>query len=208
MGTVLLGRSPDGRLVAVKMLRAEHAWDTEFRGRFRSEVNRAREVPGFCTAAVLDADPDHETPYLVSNTSTGRASPPISCSTCCWRRRPGERWPSGRSCSRPPRRHSTPAAPGRRRGSRLAAVTAAATVVCAGIGFALSYHRLDETRASFVPGTSASRPVAPAAPKSAVAVSGPPRIPRPGVSGHLDRPGLWKAERTADSAGRRANPEG
>ncbi|WP_326551557.1 serine/threonine-protein kinase [Micromonospora sp. NBC_01813] len=65
MGTVFLGRSPDGRLVAVKMLRAEHAWDTEFRGRFRSEVNRAREVPGFCTAAVLDADPDHETPYLV-----------------------------------------------------------------------------------------------------------------------------------------------
>jgi serine/threonine protein kinase len=46
MGTVFLGRSPDGRLVAVKMLRAEHAWDTEFRGRFRSEVNRAREVPG------------------------------------------------------------------------------------------------------------------------------------------------------------------
>jgi serine/threonine protein kinase len=65
MGTVFLGHSPDGRLVAVKMLRAEHAWDTEFRGRFRSEVNRAREVPGFCTAAVLDADPDHETPYLV-----------------------------------------------------------------------------------------------------------------------------------------------
>ncbi|PRY23472.1 serine/threonine protein kinase [Pseudosporangium ferrugineum] len=65
MGTVFLGRSPDGRLVAVKMVRPEYAWDTEFRGRFRSEVNRAREVPGFCTAAVLDADPDHETPYLV-----------------------------------------------------------------------------------------------------------------------------------------------
>jgi serine/threonine protein kinase len=65
MGTVFLGRSPDGRLVAVKMLRAERAWDTEFRGPFRSEVNRAREVPGFCTAAVLDVDPDHETPYLV-----------------------------------------------------------------------------------------------------------------------------------------------
>ncbi|WP_245664860.1 serine/threonine-protein kinase [Actinoplanes subtropicus] len=65
MGAVFLGRAPDGRLVAVKVIRAELAWDQEFRGRFRSEVNRAREVPGFCTAAVLDADLDHETPYLV-----------------------------------------------------------------------------------------------------------------------------------------------
>ncbi|MEV6845533.1 serine/threonine-protein kinase [Actinoplanes sp. NPDC051411] len=65
MGTVFLGRAPGGRLVAVKVIRPEHAWDQEFRGRFRSEVNRAREVPGFCTAAVLDADPDHEPPYLV-----------------------------------------------------------------------------------------------------------------------------------------------
>jgi hypothetical protein len=65
MGAVYLGRGPDGRLVAVKVIRPEYAWDTEFRGRFRSEVNRAREVPGFCTAAVLDADPDHATPYLV-----------------------------------------------------------------------------------------------------------------------------------------------
>ena len=65
MGAVFLGRAADGRLVAVKMIRAELAWDQEFRGRFRSEVNRARAVPGFCTAAVLDADPDHTTPYLV-----------------------------------------------------------------------------------------------------------------------------------------------
>ncbi|MFD0517572.1 serine/threonine-protein kinase [Paractinoplanes durhamensis] len=65
MGAVYLGRAPGGRLVAVKVIRPELAWDTEFRGRFRSEVSRAREVPGFCTAAVLDADPDHATPYLV-----------------------------------------------------------------------------------------------------------------------------------------------
>jgi predicted Ser/Thr protein kinase len=65
MGTVFLGRSPAGRPVAVKVIRSEHVWDDEFRGRFRSEVNRARAVPGFCTAAVLDADPDHEMPYLV-----------------------------------------------------------------------------------------------------------------------------------------------
>jgi eukaryotic-like serine/threonine-protein kinase len=65
MGAVYLGRDAGGRLVAVKMIRPEYAYDPEFRGRFRSEVNRARQVPPFCTAEVLDADPDHPTPYLV-----------------------------------------------------------------------------------------------------------------------------------------------
>jgi protein kinase-like protein/uncharacterized protein DUF4232 len=66
MGTVYLGRSRDGRPVAVKVIKAEFAYDEEFRGRFRSEVNRARQVPPFCTAEVIDADADHETPYLVT----------------------------------------------------------------------------------------------------------------------------------------------
>lgn len=65
MGTVYLGRGPDGRQVAIKMVRSEFAHETEFRGRFRSEVNRAKQVPPFSTAEVLDADPDHEPPYLV-----------------------------------------------------------------------------------------------------------------------------------------------
>ncbi|WP_203794547.1 serine/threonine-protein kinase, partial [Actinoplanes derwentensis] len=65
MGAVFLGRDPQGTLVAVKVIKAEYARDESFRARFRSEVNRAREVPAFCTAEVLDADPDHETPYLV-----------------------------------------------------------------------------------------------------------------------------------------------
>ncbi|MDT5029913.1 MAG: eukaryotic-like serine/threonine-protein kinase [Actinoplanes sp.] len=65
MGTVYLARSADGDLVAVKMIRADLAPDDEFRRRFRSEVNRVRQVPPFCTAEVLDADPDHESPYLV-----------------------------------------------------------------------------------------------------------------------------------------------
>ncbi|KUL31541.1 serine/threonine protein kinase [Actinoplanes awajinensis] len=65
MGTVFLGRGPDGRLVAIKMVRTELVHDAEFRGRFRSEVNRAKQVPSFSTAEVLDADPDHEPPYLV-----------------------------------------------------------------------------------------------------------------------------------------------
>ncbi|MEU4626480.1 serine/threonine-protein kinase [Actinoplanes sp. NPDC023801] len=65
MGTVFLGREPGGRQVAIKMVRPEFAHDAEFRGRFRSEVNRAKQVPPFSTAEVLDADPDHEPPYLV-----------------------------------------------------------------------------------------------------------------------------------------------
>ena len=65
MGTVYLGRDLDGRPVAVKAIRPEHASSREFRARFRSEVQRVRQVPSFCTAAVLDADPDDVTPYLV-----------------------------------------------------------------------------------------------------------------------------------------------
>jgi predicted Ser/Thr protein kinase len=65
MGAVFLGESPDGRLVAVKAIRPELAGQDEFRARFRSEVSRARAVPSFCTAPVLDADPEHDTPYLV-----------------------------------------------------------------------------------------------------------------------------------------------
>ncbi|MDY7085254.1 MAG: protein kinase [Actinomycetota bacterium] len=66
MGTVYLGRGRDGRAVAIKAVKSEFAYDAEFRARFRSEVNRAREVPPFCTAEVLDADADHEIPYLVT----------------------------------------------------------------------------------------------------------------------------------------------
>ena len=65
MGRVLLGRAAGGRLVAVKLIRAELAHDEDFRQRFRVEVARARQVPPFCTAEVLDAGPDHDPPYLV-----------------------------------------------------------------------------------------------------------------------------------------------
>ncbi|MET0424766.1 MAG: serine/threonine-protein kinase [Actinoplanes sp.] len=65
MGTVFLGRAADGTRVAIKVVRPEFADDPEFRGRFRSEVSRAQQVPPFSTAAVLDADPGHTPPYLV-----------------------------------------------------------------------------------------------------------------------------------------------
>ncbi|MFC4072752.1 WD40 repeat domain-containing serine/threonine-protein kinase [Actinoplanes subglobosus] len=65
MGTVYLGRAPGGRPVAVKVVRPEQAADPRFLARFRSEVRRARQVPPFCTAAVLHDDLEHDPPYLV-----------------------------------------------------------------------------------------------------------------------------------------------
>ncbi|MFD0523254.1 serine/threonine-protein kinase [Paractinoplanes durhamensis] len=65
MGAVFLAQDLDGRRVAVKLIRSELTADPAFRARFRSEVTRARQVPPFCTAAVLDADPEHPMPYLV-----------------------------------------------------------------------------------------------------------------------------------------------
>ncbi len=65
MGSVFLAQKSDDTYVALKVIRAELADDTEFRLRFRSEVSRARQVPPFCTAEVLDADIEHDPPYLV-----------------------------------------------------------------------------------------------------------------------------------------------
>ena len=66
MGVVYLGRSPGGRLVAVKVARAELADDPAFRERFRQEAAAARAVGGFWTAAVVDADPDAARPWLAT----------------------------------------------------------------------------------------------------------------------------------------------
>jgi eukaryotic-like serine/threonine-protein kinase len=66
MGTVYLGRTAEDRLVAIKVIRADVADDPEFRIRFRREADSARRVARFCTAEVLDANPDAEEPYLVT----------------------------------------------------------------------------------------------------------------------------------------------
>jgi len=65
MGTVYLATDPQGRQVAVKLVRSDLMLSEQFRRRFRSEVTRARQVPPFCTAEVIDADPYHDPPYLV-----------------------------------------------------------------------------------------------------------------------------------------------
>jgi serine/threonine protein kinase len=66
MGQVFLGLSAGGRLVAVKVIRAELAADHEFRARFRREIAAARKVSGLFTAAVVDADVDGPVPWLAT----------------------------------------------------------------------------------------------------------------------------------------------
>jgi hypothetical protein len=66
MGRVYLGRSPGGRLVAVKVIRPDLAGSTDFRRRFAREIAAARRVSGIFTASVVDADPDAAVPWLVT----------------------------------------------------------------------------------------------------------------------------------------------
>ncbi|SEG55054.1 Serine/threonine protein kinase [Thermomonospora echinospora] len=66
MGSVHLGRGPDGELVAIKVVRSPYARDARFRARFRREADSALRVPRFCTAEVLAADPDADPPFLVT----------------------------------------------------------------------------------------------------------------------------------------------
>lgn len=80
MGRVYLGRSTSGRMVAVKVVRAELAEDPDFQRRFAREVEAARRVTGFFTAAVVDADPTGSpawlaTAYVRGCRSTRRCAP-------------------------------------------------------------------------------------------------------------------------------------
>ncbi|XVQ14684.1 PQQ-binding-like beta-propeller repeat protein [Spirillospora sp. CA-255316] len=66
MGQVLLGRSPGGRTVAIKIIHPALADEPDFRSRFRREVTAARAVDGAYTAPVVDADPDAAQPWLAT----------------------------------------------------------------------------------------------------------------------------------------------
>ena len=66
MGRVYLGRSPGGRLIAIKLIRPELADNADFRRRFAREVTAAKTVGGMYTATVVDADPEATAPWLVT----------------------------------------------------------------------------------------------------------------------------------------------
>ncbi|MBB6119883.1 protein kinase domain-containing protein [Nocardiopsis algeriensis] len=65
-GTVYLAHTPDGPPAAVKVLSQAWAGDTAQRHRFAKELDAARRVAPFCTAAVLDADMDADMPYIAA----------------------------------------------------------------------------------------------------------------------------------------------
>lgn len=71
MGQVYLARSDRGRTVAVKLVREELAAQDEFRARFRQEVQAARQVGGYWTAPVLDADTEAAVPWLATGYVAG-----------------------------------------------------------------------------------------------------------------------------------------
>ncbi|MFV2172571.1 serine/threonine-protein kinase [Actinomadura sp. LOL_016] len=66
LGAVFLGRSPDRRTVAVKLVRPEFAAAPGFRLRFAAQVNAARRVDGPRTGRLVDADPDAGPPWLAT----------------------------------------------------------------------------------------------------------------------------------------------
>ncbi|MEU0070786.1 protein kinase [Streptomyces sp. NPDC006332] len=71
MGQVYLARSDRGRTVAVKLVREELAAQDEFRARFRQEVQAARQVGGYWTAPVLDADTEAAVPWVATGYVAG-----------------------------------------------------------------------------------------------------------------------------------------
>ena len=65
-GSVFLGTSESGERVAVKLLHADIGRDGRARTLFERELAAARRVAPFCTARILSAEADTETPYIAS----------------------------------------------------------------------------------------------------------------------------------------------
>jgi serine/threonine protein kinase len=65
-GTVYLGHSPSGAPVAIKVLHARMADDTDELRRFAREMDIAGLVATFCTANVIDVGTFRRRPYIVS----------------------------------------------------------------------------------------------------------------------------------------------
>ncbi|MGW7357433.1 protein kinase domain-containing protein [Streptomyces sp. NPDC054802] len=74
MGTVYLARTAGGRTLALKTMHARIAADLAARTRFRLETDAARIIGGHHGAAVVDADPTAETPWLATEYVLG---PPL-----------------------------------------------------------------------------------------------------------------------------------
>ncbi|MEU6294281.1 bifunctional serine/threonine-protein kinase/ABC transporter substrate-binding protein [Streptomyces erythrochromogenes] len=71
MGVVYLGRTDDGALAAVKVIRAEYAEESDFRARFRREAEIAAEVDSPWAVRITGADPDAREPWLATSFVAG-----------------------------------------------------------------------------------------------------------------------------------------
>ena len=72
MGVVHLAIDPDGRAVAVKVLRAHVAGDPDARARLAREVSTLRRVRHRRIAEVLDADVESDRPFVVTRFVPGQ----------------------------------------------------------------------------------------------------------------------------------------
>ncbi|MFF3349056.1 protein kinase [Streptomyces sp. NPDC002779] len=73
MGVVYLARTGTGELVALKVIRAEHAADPAFRARFRREAALAGQLTGRWTVPVRAADAEAREPWLTTDFVAGPA---------------------------------------------------------------------------------------------------------------------------------------
>lgn len=71
MGVVYIGRGPQGDVVALKVVRPEHASDSEFRRRFMREVRVAQEMTGPGLVKIVAADTDAAQPWLATEYIAG-----------------------------------------------------------------------------------------------------------------------------------------
>ncbi|WP_433512581.1 serine/threonine-protein kinase [Nonomuraea sp. CA-143628] len=72
-GIVYLGVTDEGEQAAIKLLHVKFSGDTIARSRFARELKAAQRVASFCTARVIEADLDGDTPYIASEYIDGRA---------------------------------------------------------------------------------------------------------------------------------------
>ncbi|MFC4531395.1 serine/threonine-protein kinase [Sphaerisporangium dianthi] len=72
-GVVYLGQDGTGERAAIKLLHVKFTGDLTARSRFARELKAAQRVASFCTARVIAADLDGDTPFIASEYIEGRS---------------------------------------------------------------------------------------------------------------------------------------
>lgn len=72
-GVVYLGVNQEGERAAIKLLHVKFTGDASARSRFARELRASQRVAPFCTARVIEADLEGDTPYIASEYIEGRS---------------------------------------------------------------------------------------------------------------------------------------